>query len=96
MQEITYIPITRKGELIFNLLFLQAKASSRWNLDKKMKHNDKYRNEYDEYEYFFLVFLIYFKGFSFHKQSTGLQTQNLSNLFVQAPRQQSLSYAQTQ
>jgi hypothetical protein len=40
VKEITYIPIIRKGELIFNLLFPQAKASSRRNLDKKMKNND--------------------------------------------------------
>jgi hypothetical protein len=47
VKEITYIPIIRKGELIFNLLFPQA--SSRRNLDKKMKHNDEHNNDTDDY-----------------------------------------------
>jgi hypothetical protein len=47
------------------------------------------------YEYFFLVILIYFKVVLFQKQSTGLQTTYLSKVFVQAPRQQSLSQAQS-
>ena len=50
MKEITYIPIIRKGELIFNLLFPQAKASSRRNLDKKMKHNDEHNNDTHDYK----------------------------------------------
>jgi hypothetical protein len=46
------------------------------------------------YEYFFWLFL-YILVVLFQKQSTGLQTPYLSNVFVQAPRQQSLSQAQT-
>ena len=43
----------------------------------------------------FWLFLYILKGVLFQKQSTDLQTPNLSNLLVKAPRQQTLSEAQT-